>query len=147
MKKLTSVLLALILATTVGASALANAVLPEGNVRPEQRGHVALLESIYGKTKTQEILEAYKHTASRSAPVPKHSIPEKIEEGVEIYYPIPDGSVPDLSRLRVGEYFTLNGRYYMVGRFSTVAGARVLVAFPATRDGAADPTNPKYFYF
>lgn len=149
MKRLTSLGLALLLTLAVGAGlAETPQDVPKMEINPQQRGHVAYLESLYGKSRAEKIIEEYKHTPFfvSNAPDREHLKPNNITEGTGIYIPQPSTSTPNWDNLRVGDYFTYNGQYYYVGRFTTISNARVLVAYPSTQYGVFDASSPRYFY-
>lgn len=146
MKRLTAFILALAMVFVLGVVAVADGTA--SSINPQQRGHVAYLESKYGTRRAQDIIEGYKKSTTTSQTVIQKEIRESDEERANAVYEIPQPGTgnADLSRLRVGDYFWMSGRYYYVGRFTTINGARVLVAFPADGHGNIDVLQPRYFY-
>lgn len=141
MKKLLAAALALAVMLSIGMTALAADGIPTLQINPQQRGHIAYLESLYGERKAKKIVSDY----GKSNPdIPDRLVPNGITEGSGIEIPQP-GAL-DLGTLRVGDYFTIRGDRYVVGRFSQVGPAAVLVAYPVNDRGVSDPGSPRYFY-
>lgn len=142
MKKLIAVLLLMVSVFSVGATTLADDI-PKSIINPQQQGHIAFLESQFGEKQAKKIVEGY---GRPSTAIPEYLIPNYVTEDVGIIISQPDSQMPELSRLKVGDYFTMNGRRYIVGRFATAGAAQVLVAFPVDKDGNADVESARYFY-
>lgn len=145
MKKWTAIVLALAMTLALGASALA---VPTAEINPQQKGHVAYLESIHGKAGAKKVLQSYHETTvlvAKDTPAAQQPL-NNITEGTGIVISQPSSTAPVWSSLQVGDYFTHNGSLYYVGRFTTLSNARVLVAYPAASTGYYDPTSPRYFY-
>lgn len=144
MKKLLTVAVALLLALSMSATAMAVEGIPGLNVNPQQMGHIAFLEAEYGTRRAKKILDSYQKPDSD---LPEGLIPEPenpLNGSIEI--PQPGSQVVDLHKLRVGDYFTMHGRRYIVGRITFVGPSPVLVGFPIDANGVANPADPRYFY-
>lgn len=148
MKKTTSTLLALSLALAIGVGVAGAETIPKQKVNPQQSGHVAYLESLYGQKKAAKIIDEYGRIPYFVAgtALPEYLEEAQVQTGAPTTIVQPSISGPDWASLRVGDYFTYNGQLYYVGRFATVAGSRMLVAYPATAYGIFDPSTPRYFY-
>lgn len=143
MKKATSAMLALSMALALSGSALASNI-PSANVNPQQKGHVAYMESEYGKQRAQEIINGY----GRAQEPPKryNQVPAGAVVNPIIYIPSPTPTPPVWGNLRVGDYFVVDGQRYIVGRITVITGSQVLIAYPVNSYGVPDYMNPRYFY-
>lgn len=145
MKKLYALMLALVMMMSTGLT-IAFADQYPANVNPQQRGHVAYLDATYGTKKADTILNGYGRPSTQKTPeIYTYVPPQPINTGV-IIIPQPSTNTPVWGNLQVGQGFTVNGQNYIVGRFSYVANARVLVAYPVQWNGVIDYAQPRYFY-
>lgn len=143
MKKIVATALAFLLTAAASGPALANKI-PTNQVNPQQRGHVAYLESLYGEKKAKEIIKDYGRVQQPPHAAKYQYMPYPYDY---VWYPAPPISQSSgLENLMVGDYFYNNSQLYLVGRFTVIGNARVLVAYPVNAAGSADYAQPRYFY-
>lgn len=144
MKKTLTAMLALALALSLSGTVALASSIPSSNVNPQQKGHVAYLESTYGKQEANKILKGY----GRAQDPPKHTPqpPTYIPPwNGGIIIPPPGPSEPVWGSLKVGDYFSSGGQLYIVSRITVITGSSVLIAYPVNY-GIIDYMNPRYFY-
>lgn len=128
MKKLLALLMTLCLLTLFGATALAQTI--PSSVNPQQMGHPAYLESVYGKRKADQIIKDYGPPSTTHVPDPVDpwnrdgSLSKPFVYGVTSAY-----------RFVPGCYFTSMGILCRMIEYTTYNGRAAMYAYVCNADG------------